>query len=160
MDVELPPNKSCPKCGAENLATATQCLECEASLKAQPHAGQPILRITDKDLEPVRQRGNFLTQGFLRMMSVPAFAILTGILWPSPEGKGPAAMTAGAAAALLAIVVSVYVETTPFGRRRPAEVWLFLDTLIRGVGCLFALPAALFISIAALALGACYCGAR
>lgn len=159
LSIELPPNKACPRCGVENLATAARCLECNAPLGSGPVRPEEILRIVDKP-GVSRPRSGHLPRGFLRAMSVPGVAVAASFAWPTVEEKGAAALVGFIVAACLAVVTGVMVGPSDFGRPRPAGAWDFLDGLLRGLGCLFAILATLIVSVAALFFAACFCGSR
>lgn len=159
MPDELPPNQVCRKCGAENLATAERCLECNAPLAGRRPAAEPILRIVDKDVRRPR-RGGVFSRGFLRIMSVPGVALGVAIAWPSPETKGIAALFGFILTAYLAMIVTTKLDPTDFRRPRPHEVWEVIDVLLCGVGCLFAVVAGLAVSIFGLFFAYCSCAVR
>ena len=162
MPDELPPNKVCPKCGAENLATASHCLECHAPLRPGLGLREEVLWIDGKSAArrplPLRDRSGW--RGFFRLMSVPGCTALVYALYPDFDGKGPAAIVTFIAAASLAIVAAVATDTPRHGRTTHHVGWATVDGLLRGIGCLFSAMVALGVSFFAFFFAMCYCGSR
>ena len=159
MPDELPPNKVCPTCGAENLATAARCLECNAALSVPPPSHDPILRIGDKT-SPIPPRRRFLSRGFLRLMSVPALSVIVWTMWPEGAGKVVAIPCTFLVATCLAIVAGVAADPIPGSGSRPHAGWVFVDGILRGLGCLFSVVAGFVVSLGAFFLAVCYCNPR
>lgn len=159
MRDELPPNKVCPRCGTENLATAARCIECNAGLGGAHRPDDPTLRIGDKT-SPFPPRHGFLHRGFLRIMSVPALAVIAAAMWPEIEGKGIAALVAFIVAACLAMVAGVAAEPVTGSGAQPHAGWVFVDGILRGLGCLFSVMAGFVVALVAFFLAICYCNPR
>jgi hypothetical protein len=156
---ELPPNKVCPRCGAENLATAANCLECGAWLRSGIGPREEVLRIDGKSgavLPPRRSAWG----GFFRVMSVPGCTVLAFALCPAFEEKAVVASVAFLAAAILAITAARASDARDWGERGPHDGWLIVDGLLRGIGCLFAAVLAVVLSIWIFLFTVCYCGTR
>ena len=159
MPDELPPNKVCPKCGVENLATASHCLECHAPLRAGLGHREEVLWIDGKSGGVLPRRWS-AWKGFFRVMSVPGCTALAFAVYPDPDGKGAAAMLAFLASAMLAVAATIGSETPGRAGRGPHDGWVIVDGLLRGIGCLVSALAALGVSLFACFLAVCYCGSR
>lgn len=161
MEHELPPNRPCPRCDAENLATADHCLECGAPLRRSPGPRDEILRIGDGKLVPSpRARSRFPWHGLFRLMAPPASAAAVAFFWPSVEDRGAAALATFLLVACVGTVAAFEAERHAARGSRPGGGWVVVDGILRAIGAVFAGLVAFSISLFALLLAVCYCNTR
>ncbi len=156
MEPELPQNRRCPACGASNLATATRCLGCNASLEPVHRPPDDILRIGGHDdphkppaRAPFKPPHPSPWRPFLRFMGVVGIGVGAGLMRGAPDGIALGLGTFFALGILVLLVAArrdmASAQAHPLGESAGAVD--VLDAALRGVGCLFSAIASLAVSV-------------